>query len=133
FLILHFSFPIPYYSLLLLPHLLDHEGALLVAGDDAEQAVAVDVGDRELRADAGVVVDDVRRERDDAVALLRLEPVDERRRVRIGVALRAMCPPALAGDEILQTVAVDVDAVHGVRLRHELREEILLDKRRIGT
>ena len=51
--------------------------------------------------------------RDQAVAaLLGLEPVELGRRVGVGVALGAVRPPALAGDEVLQAVAVDVHEVH---------------------
>jgi len=43
-------------------------GALFAGRNDVQLAVAVDVGNRELRADAGVVVDLVGREADGAVA-----------------------------------------------------------------
>src|SRR5262245_21720567 len=58
------------YSPRLVPHLLEQVGALLVAGNHVEQAVAVDVADVELRADARVAVDDPRHERGLAVFLL---------------------------------------------------------------
>ena len=48
--------------------LLEHEDALLVGRDDIEQAVAVEVGDDELGADAALVVDLARGEGDLAVA-----------------------------------------------------------------
>ena len=53
---------------LTLGDLLDEEHALLVGRDDIEHAVAVEVSDDELGADAALVVDLARREGDLAVA-----------------------------------------------------------------
>src|SRR5258708_2452255 len=58
-------------------HLLENEHAALVGDDDVEQPVAVDVGDLELGADAGVVVDQLRDEGGEAALVLAgTEPVE---------------------------------------------------------
>src|SRR5579883_2235332 len=63
--------------LLLLPHLLEQERPLLVADDNVEQTIAVDILHHELRADARIVVDQVRDKRRHAVGrFLCLEPVE---------------------------------------------------------
>src|SRR5947209_8139267 len=49
------------YAARLLPHLFEVVRSLLVRGNNVEQPVAVHVDDLELRADAAVVVDLVRR------------------------------------------------------------------------
>src|SRR5688500_16456586 len=86
----------------------EDELAVLVADDDVALLVAVAVAGHPLGADAGVVADQVR----DELVLLAvrrvLEPVDDGGGVGLGVALGAVGPPALAGDNVLLSVAVHV-------------------------
>src|SRR5439155_24779720 len=105
-----------------------HVRPLLIRDDDVREAVAVDVADPELCADAGIRVDYVWPEADAAVfLLLGLEPIEHRRPVgtRLAAAVR---PPALAGHQVFEAVATDVHAVHRVRFREKFPEEILLEK-----
>ena len=44
------------------PGLLEQEDALLVGGDDVQQAIAIEIGDDELGADSALVVDLMRGE-----------------------------------------------------------------------
>src|SRR5205814_1484718 len=98
---------------LLLALLLEDKDPLLVRHDDVGQLIAVEIVDDELRANAGVVVDFVWREGRYAVSVfLGLEPIEHRRLVRTGLAA-AVRPPALAGDEVLEAVAVDVHEMEG--------------------
>src|SRR5206468_1419605 len=60
---------------------------------------------------------------------LGLEPVQHGRGIRVRVALGAVGPPALAGDEVLESIAIDVHAVQRVRLRQQLREELVPQER----
>src|SRR4029077_5696158 len=45
---------------------------------------------------------------------------------RVVIAPRAVRPPALAGDEVFLPVPVDVDVMQGVRLRHDVADEMVL-------
>src|SRR5262249_1066544 len=84
--------------LLLASHLLEPQHAVFVGRHHVEEFIAVDVGDDELRTDAGIVVDLVRHEANQAVAaFLGLEPVELRGGVRVGIAFGSVRPPALAG------------------------------------
>ena len=107
-------------------NLLEQEHALLVGRDDIEQAVAVEVGDDELGADAALVVDLARGEGDLAVgAAAGLEPVEPGGLVGAGLAL-AVRPEPLAGDQVLEAVAVDIGGDQGVGLGDEVGEEVVL-------
>ena len=93
------------------------EDPLLVGDDDVGEAVAGRIGRRHLDADAGVVVDELRDE-------LRLagsgaggaEPIEDRRGRRLRITVGAVGPEALAGDDVVESVAVDVGDVDGVDL-----------------
>src|ERR1051325_11199144 len=78
-------------------HLLEvDEGALLVADNDVRMLVAVHVCGHHLRADARVVVDLVRNPVDASVLPTHeLEPVEDRGRERLRLALRPRAPPTL--------------------------------------
>src|SRR5262249_10518324 len=120
-----------------LPLLHEDEDPLLVRHDHVRELVAVDVLDGELGADPGVDVDDHGREPDKCAVrllvlaldrdLVRLEPIKHGRPVGAGLGA-AVRPPALAGDQVLHPVAVDIDAVHGMRLRQQLAELRNLDE-----
>src|SRR4051812_36397574 len=94
------------------------EDAAFVADGDVEKAIAVEIGDDELRADAGVVVDEVRLE---GHGLRRgiadsAEPIQDGGSGGFGVAMRAVGPVALAGDDIEDAVAIDIGENGGVEL-----------------
>src|SRR5262245_460617 len=117
-------------SAILLAPLLEQEDALLVGDHNVEQLVAIEVIDNELCANTRVVINGVREEGDDAVGrLLGLEPVEHRGHVGTLLALSAVRPVTLAGHQVLDAVAIDVNAVHRMRLGDELREEIDLHER----
>ncbi len=58
---------------------------------------------------------------------------------RTGGALGSASPPGpcrpftLPGHQVFQAVTINIDVVHGVALREELREQILLQKRGVAT
>src|SRR4051812_26908420 len=86
--------------------LLEQEHALLVRGDDVEDAVPIPVGDHELGADAALVVDLPGSEGHLARRVLAsLQPVELRGLVRAGLIL-AVRPESLARDQVAQPVAV---------------------------
>src|SRR6478736_6694952 len=87
----------------------EDEGAGFVADDHVWFAVAVDVAGHHLGADAAIVVDEVRGPGGLAAFALELEPPEDVRRVRLGVAMRAVRPVAFAGDDILEAVAIHID------------------------
>src|SRR5690349_20997251 len=88
------------------PNLFEQEHALLVGGDDVEQAVAVEVGDDELGTDAALVVDLAGGKPDLAVgAATCFEPVEAGGLVGAGLA-PAVRPEPLPGHQVLQAVAV---------------------------
>ena len=99
----------------------EDEGALLVSHDHVDALIAVHVADGDLRADTGVVVDRVRDEFhfDRAAFSLpsnELEPHQVGRVPSAGRSRGAVGPEALAGDDIEETVAVDIDLRQGMQL-----------------
>src|SRR5437899_729973 len=59
-----------------LPLLLEDKHTLLVADDDIEQLVAIEIINHELSPYAGIIINDVRDKLGDAIsALVRLEPI----------------------------------------------------------
>jgi hypothetical protein len=101
---------IPYRHLAVGLLLAKHEHAAFVRHDHVWSAVLVDVARRHLGADAAVGVDLLRLEGGSALAVTReLEPVEHRRRVRLRIALDAVGPTPLAGEDVEQAVAVDID------------------------
>lgn len=93
---------------MLLPLLHKNMDALFVAADDVRQFVAVEVGDFELGAYAGVVVELVLDPSRFVSVLLEFEPAHDGGFAGAVVALGAVRPKAFASDEIEQAVAVDV-------------------------
>src|SRR5262249_41427826 len=55
------------------------------------------------------------------------------RAVGIGVTCGSVRPPALPRHQVLQSVAVDVHAVQGMRLRYQLGEQVLLEELRVAV
>ena len=94
----------------------ENEGALLVADDHIGKRVAIHIARHDLRADAGVVVDEVRNEIHGLPLAHELKPVADRRRIRLRVAMIAMRPKAFADDDVLEPVAVDVREIERVEL-----------------
>src|SRR5665213_141414 len=118
-------FPIP-LTLLRRPGLgvfEEDERALFVGRHDGGVFVAVDGLGEHLGADARIVVDFVGGPRHLAVVAFKLEPIEYRRRMRLCVAVGAVGVIALAGDDVLEAVAVNVHEVDGVHLGdlHALR------------
>ena len=93
------------------------EDSLFVAHDDVGFLVAVDVGGHDLCAYAAVCINEVRDVTGFAAFAFEFEPVNHERRIRLGVAARAVSPAAFAGDDVEETVAIHVCEVDGVRLR----------------
>jgi hypothetical protein len=99
-----------------LPLLREDEDARFVADDDVGQLVAIHIADLHIDADAAFGIDEVRDEIDAAFAIaLRLIPIDDAVAALVGV-VAVVRPVALAGDDVLDAVAVDVREVRGVRL-----------------
>jgi hypothetical protein len=94
-----------------------HERPLLVPDDDVRDSVAVEVCRSDLRADAGIVVDEVG-EKLNAPFLVaaEFEPVDHRRGIGLHVTRGAVGPKALSHEDVLQAVPVDIGHLHGVEL-----------------
>ncbi len=90
------------------PSLQVEERPLLVAHDHVGQFVEVHVADHDLRANARVVVNQVRHPLDAVALTYELEPVDDRRGVRLGIAVAPVCPEALARDDVGEVVAIDI-------------------------
>lgn len=95
----------------------EDEHAGFVGGDDVGVAVLVDVFDDKLAADAGGGIDQVGLEVGLVSVADELEPVEHGGIHGIDVAGGAMCPVAFAGDDVGESVAVDVGDLHGVALR----------------
>ena len=101
----------------LLARLRVNEDSLFVGDDKVGQAVAGRIGRGHLNADAGVVVDELRDE-------LRLagggtgaaEPIEHRRGRRLRITVGTVGPESLAGDDVVEAVAVDIGDVDGVDL-----------------
>ena len=94
------------------------EDAAFVGDGDIRATVVIQIGDDELRAHAGIVVDEVRGVSDgfsDRVAR-EFEPINDGGGVGLGVAFGAVRPVAFTGDDIEEPVAVDVGEDGGVRL-----------------
>ena len=87
-----------------------------VADGDVGPAIPLQGPHVQLRADAGIVVDQVRDVVGARLVAHQAEPIEHGRGVRLGIALRAVRPETLAGDDILEAVAVDVGEDKGVRL-----------------
>ena len=118
----------------LLPFLLRHllrlvhedERAFLVADDEVGAAVTVHVGEADLAAHAGVVVNEPRHPVHGLVRVAHeLEPVSHGGVVAAGVGAGAVRPEAFAGDEVLQPVAVQVHQLDRVELREGDAEAVL--------
>src|SRR5436190_9166190 len=102
------------------PHLLEIANALFVRRDHVQQSIAIDIGHLELRTDATVVIDLMRRPSRLASDALQLEPEQHRRIARVDVPLGTVSPPPLAGDKIGETIAVDIGQAKRVRLRETI-------------
>ena len=101
----------------LLPLLHVDEDALLVGDDDVGQAVACRIGGGHLHTDAGIVVDQVRHELRLAGSGPRAaKPIDHRRCRWFGIAAWSVGPVPLAGDDVVEPIAVDVGHVDRVDL-----------------
>jgi hypothetical protein len=95
---------------------------LFVADNDFREALAIDLGDHDLGADAGVVMDQVRDEfcHPAGAAGFHFIPIEHRRIVDSGIAAGAvgfgcMCPMALAGDDILDAIPIDVGKIQSMQ------------------
>ena len=109
---------LPFLRRYLLRLIAEDERALLVADNKVRPAIAVHVRDADLPAHAGVVVNEVRHPVHGLVGVAReAEPVEHRRVRRAGVGTGTVRPEALAGDDVLQPVAVHVHQLDGVQLR----------------
>jgi hypothetical protein len=106
-----------------IPHLQIRMDPLLVRHNDVQQAVAVEIADPELRTDARIIVDQVGHEANHTVGgFLSFEPVKHARAIGAGVALGTVRPPAPAGDQILEAVAIEIGTHQGVGLRQQFLE-----------
>ena len=92
------------------------EHTFFVADDDVWFVVAIEIAGGDLASDAGVVVDQVRDEFDGSIFMAGgAEPVDHGGVVRAWVSA-VVGVESFAGDDVLDAVAIDIDAGHGVGL-----------------
>src|SRR5438034_3638749 len=83
------------------------EGPFFVPDNDVRLFVTGEVARHDLGADAGIVVNQVRNEIHGLVLVTnQLEPVENRGRVWVGIAMRAVGPIAFAGYDVVQAVPV---------------------------
>ena len=88
----------------------EDEGAFFVPDNDVGKIVAVDVFDADLAADAGIVVDEVGDEIGRAVRSAdEFEPVENSGCGWIRIAGGTVSPEAFSSDDVLETVAIDID------------------------
>src|SRR5215218_1960901 len=110
----------------LLAGLLEVVDAFFVGGDDVEEAVGVDVGDFELRADAAIVIDFVGLPARLAAGAAELEPEQDGRIAGVEVPLGAVGPKPLARDEIELAVAVHAGDTQRMGLGEAIVNEVRL-------
>src|SRR5207245_3720460 len=97
---------------------LNVERPFLVADHDVRILLVAAIAGHDLRADAGVVVDQVRNEIHRLVLVAdELEPVNHRWIRRISIAMRAVGPEPFSRHDILHAVAVHVDQINRMELR----------------
>src|SRR5262249_18384313 len=98
----------------------EHKNPLLVGDDNIGELVAVDVRHDELRPDDGGTIDLVGKELHRTVFVaLGFEPVEDGRVVGSRVAAGSVRPKALAGNQVPQPVAIDIDEVQRMRFGKE--------------
>ena len=92
------------------------EDAFFVADNDVRLAVLVEVTCGDLAANAGVVVDEMGREFHGAVLLSSsTKPIENGGVMRAWISA-VVGVVALAGNDVLNAIAIDIDAGHGVWL-----------------
>ena len=90
--------------------------AVLVRHHHVRQGIAIGIARLDLHADAGVVIDQVGDELDCSVGRPHgAEPVDHRR-IALARIVAVVGPEALSGDDVLESIAVDVFQRHGMEL-----------------
>src|SRR4029450_223954 len=86
-----------------------------MGGDKVLQTVAVHVPNHSLPSDAGITVGLIRDKLDLACLSHQLEPVDHGPVVPAG-SFGVVRPVRLAGDDVLEPVAVDIEKINGMQL-----------------
>ncbi len=106
--------------------LFEQEHAFLVGRDDIEQAIAVEIGHDKLSADTALIVDFARGEGDLAIgSAAGFEPVQPGWFVGARLVL-AVLPESLAGDEVIESITIDIRGNQGVSLGDQFGEQVVL-------
>ena len=94
-----------------------YEDALFIADNDIELAISVGIHGHDLCADAAVIINQVRYEGRLGSIALQLKPIKDEWCVRLRITIRTVCPAALARNNVLQSVPIDIHKIDGVSLR----------------